>query len=147
MPSHTSQSGDPSRGELGDTQHLIPEPQFSGLFQSTAVEGERRLFIAVLEDAIHSFQRYAMASDIQGQARFREAEEWLMEPDTGALISFEYICEMYGFETESIRSHLRRWRDARTAEVYRENGVTVLDKRGGASGEDDQPRLQQASGE
>ena len=147
MPSYRSQSGQSQGSQLGDTQHLIPELQFSGLFQSTAVEGERRLFIAVLEDAVHCFQRYALASDMQGQARFREAEEWLMEPDTGALISFEYICEMYGFETESIRSHLRRWRDARRAEIHRANGVTVLEKPGGGRRDDDRPRLSRASGE
>lgn len=147
MPSDRSQSGESQRGELGDPQHLIPELQFSRLFQSTAVEGERRLFVAVLEDAVHCFQRYALASDMQGQARFREAEEWLMESDTGALVSFEYICEMYGFDTESIRSHLRRWRDARTAEMHQANGVTVLEEAAGRRRDDDPPRLNRASGE
>jgi hypothetical protein len=139
--------GDLRPGDVGDPRDLLPQQIFSGLFEAAEVEGERRLVIAVLEDAVHCFQRYALASDAQGQDRFREAEEWLMEPDTGAMISFEYICEIYGFDAESIRARLRRWREARIAALRRKSGVTVLDGRDTGLGKGRSVGLKRASGE
>jgi hypothetical protein len=88
-----------------------------------------------------------LASDVHGQDRFREAEEWLMEPDTGAMISFEYICELYGFDAESIRTRLRRWREVRIDALRRKSGVTVLDGRDAGAGKGRSMGLKRASGE
>jgi len=94
-----------------DEYVTLPDQLHAGLGGAAVVEGEWRLLVAVLEDALQTFQKYATASDVRGRALFREVEEWFMEADTGATLSFEYISETVGLEAEQIRGELRRWRE------------------------------------
>lgn len=93
----------------GPPEVVSPCAPVQEFWESAAVEGERRLLMAVLDDALRCFQKYAFASDLRGQELFREAEEWLMEPRTGAAFTFEYICEARGLDPDFLRSSLRRW--------------------------------------
>jgi hypothetical protein len=72
--------------------------------------GERRLFMALLEDAIRNYQKYAFSVKRRGQRLFREVETWLTEGDTGAAVSFEYVCDVLGVEPDYVRNFLERWR-------------------------------------
>lgn len=126
-----------------EEQVVLPEQFHSGLAGVAAVEGERRLLLAVFEDALHTFRRYAAASDPRGRLLFQEAEEWFMEVDAGAVLSFEYASEVLGLDAEWVRSSLRRWRD-RTRRRIRLGTVAIRACRedGNAA-----PRLRKASGE
>jgi hypothetical protein len=95
--------------DVAQPEAVLPHQFFSESWESVAVEGESKLMIAVLEDALHCYQKYAFAADARGQRLFREAEEWLMKPDTGAAFTFEYICETRGLDPDSVRLSLRRW--------------------------------------
>jgi hypothetical protein len=123
-----------------DEQLVLPEQLQLGLAGVAAVEGERRLILAVFEDALQAFRRYAAASDTRGRNLFREAEEWFMEGDAGAVLSFEYVSETLGLDAEQVRSALRRWRD-RSRHRARPESVTTLAFRATP------PRLKKASGE
>ena len=112
--------------DVAQPEAVLPQQFFSECWESAAVEGERRLLVAVLEDALQCFQKYAFAVDARSQRLFREAEEWLMQPDTGAAFTFEYICETRGLDPESVRSGLRRWCERRIAGTRpQKNGVIV----------------------
>ena len=124
-----------------DEQLVLPEQFYSGLSGVAAVEGERRLILAVFEDALHTFRKYAGAVDARGRELFREAEEWFME-DAGAALPFGYVSETLGFDAETVRSALRRWRD-RTRHRIRPASVTVLPRRD----VDVEPHIKKASGE
>jgi len=125
-----------------DEQVVLPEQFYSGLAGAAVVEGERRLILAVFEDALQTFRKYVAASDQRGRLLFREAEEWFMEVDAGAVLSFEYVSEALGLDAELVRSTLRRWRD-RCRRGPRLGSVTVLQCR-----ESDAPLpLKKASGE
>lgn len=76
--------------------------------------GERRLVVAVLEDAINCFQKHLLARDNRGRRLFRDAERWMMSADRAQPFSFENICEFLSLDAEYIRCGLRRW--ARVAE-------------------------------
>ena len=65
---------------------LLPE-QFYGTFKAKQLEPERRLMLAVLEDAVRCFQKYLLAEDERGQALFREAEAWLMDSQSDGFFS------------------------------------------------------------
>jgi hypothetical protein len=65
--------------------------------------------VAVLEDAAQCFRKHLFAIDRRGQSLFEEAEEWIMEEETGAAFSFRHICEALDLEPRYIRAELRRW--------------------------------------
>lgn len=67
--------------------------------------------LAVLEEAIATFQRHFKASDPHGQRLFREAEEWIESADVNRPFAFESICAALGIETEYMRRGLVAWRE------------------------------------
>ena len=108
-----------------DEQVVLPEQLQLGLAGVAFVEGERRLILAVFEDALQAFRRYAAATDTRGRNLFREAEEWFMDGDAGAVLSFEYVSETLGLDAERVRSALRRWRDRARHHARPESVVTL----------------------
>ena len=82
----------------------------AGLRSAPLVEGQVRLCLAVLQDAITTFRKYAGA--VRGRERrlFEEAQEWLLEPNTGAPLSLEYVGEALGVDPGDIRAAIERWR-------------------------------------
>jgi hypothetical protein len=102
-PEFTDISGE----DLAEPQGVLPSQFFSTAGRAAQVEGERKLMVAVLEDAFRCFRKYASASNRRGRRLFRQAEEWFMEPDTGAALTFDYVCEASGLDAEFIRSRLR----------------------------------------
>jgi hypothetical protein len=85
---------------------------------------EKRLMLAVLEDAVATFQRYVDAKDRRGQRLFREAEEWILSGESDWPFAFENICNALEMEAEYVRRGLVAWKDAQQrrsgrARVYR----------------------------
>ena len=81
------------------------------LLKRSVREGEEGLMLAVLEDAIACFQKYAHARDNKGKALFREAEEWLFEKNSDWIFSFESICETLRINPSYLREGLIKWRE------------------------------------
>ena len=84
---------------------------FDASERSLPLLGERRLLLAVLEDAIWTYQRYAFANDPRGMARLSHVEEWFASEDTEWMFSFVAICDALGLEPTYLRAGLRRLRD------------------------------------
>ena len=59
-------------------------------------EGEKKLMLAVLQEALNNFVQFLHAKDVTGQERFREVEEWFWEDDGEWLFSFKNIAESLG---------------------------------------------------
>ncbi len=66
--------------------------------------------LAVLEDAIDCFQKYAHSDDLRGQQLFDDSHEWIMSTERKWLFSFENICEIVDMNPGYIRDGLHRWR-------------------------------------
>ncbi|MDG2308090.1 MAG: hypothetical protein P8R42_26235 [Candidatus Binatia bacterium] len=92
---------------------LLPGQFFSFFRKEAGFDRERRLMLAVLEDAIDCFQKYAHTNDLRGKQLFAESYEWIMSPDTRWLFSFENICQIVDMNPDYIRQGLHRWRDDR----------------------------------
>jgi hypothetical protein len=90
---------------------LLPSQYFATTRRRYPFEPERRLMMAVLQDAVDCFQRYAAASHPAGQALFQEAEEWIWEEKNNRLFAFKNICEVLGFDPEYLRTGLMDWKD------------------------------------
>ena len=64
--------------------------------------------LAVLDDVIECFQKYAGARDGKGGRLFREAEEWILERDSEWLFSFDNICDVLNLDPSYIRRGLKQ---------------------------------------
>ena len=73
-------------------------------------EGEIGLMLAILEDAVNCYLKYAAAKEKKAGQQFKEAEEWIFERHSDWLFSFENICEILGIDPEYLRDGLRRWK-------------------------------------
>jgi hypothetical protein len=80
------------------------------LFKKDIREGEEKLLLAVLADAIEHFQKYALSKDEKGRKLFQEAEEWFLGKDSDQLFSFEYICGILQLRPNYIRKGLLSWK-------------------------------------
>jgi hypothetical protein len=83
------------------------------VYKKNLREGEERLMLAVLENAVEYFQKYVLARKPSGKQLFQEAEEWFLEKDGEALYSFENICETLGLHPDHIRKGLLVWKEAK----------------------------------
>lgn len=95
---------------------LLPAQYLETFRRKAHLEPEKRLMLAVLEDAVVCFQKYLLTRDGKGRAMFREAEEWIMEEDSDWLFSFESVCEVLGFDPQYVRQGLVRWKQSKLAE-------------------------------
>lgn len=66
--------------------------------------------LAVLEDALDCYQKYAFSRDTQGRQLFEEAHEWISSGNRDWFFSFENICETLEINPEYLRRGLEHWR-------------------------------------
>ncbi len=68
--------------------------------------GERRLMVAVLEDAIRCLQYGAADDKTDKRAQFRDARKWIASTDESWFFSFENVCETLGIDPLVLRRRL-----------------------------------------
>ncbi len=90
---------------------LLPSQFFDRVRRRSEHDGERRLMIAVLEDAVDVYRKQVGAQDARGQQLFREAEEWIEDADQSWLFSFQNICDVLGLDADYLRRGLRVWKE------------------------------------
>ena len=76
-------------------------------------EPEKKLMLAVLEDAIACFQKYVFAREGKGKILFQEAEDWVQDTNSDWLFSFANVCETLGFNPDYLRQGLTQWKAER----------------------------------
>jgi len=136
---------------LFQTDTLLPDQYLDTFRRKTHLEPEKRLMLAVLEDAIACFQKYIHARDGKGKTLFRDATEWIEEEDADWLFSFENVCESLGFNPQYVREGLMRWKEAKLqarpqAKVYRLAPRATEAASCPASRDESGPRLLKAAG-
>jgi len=95
---------------LFEPDTLASAQYFQNFRLKTRIEPEKRLMVAMLEDAVNCFQVYVTARSGRGKKLFNEAEEWIMMKRDDWIFSFVSVCEMLGFNPEYVRQGLRRWK-------------------------------------
>lgn len=90
---------------------VLPAQLFGNAEPDSAIMPEKRLLLAVLEEAVITYQRHVADEGRRGRRLFREAEEWMGSDDARWPCSFRNICEALGFDPAYIRRGLRLWRD------------------------------------
>ncbi len=92
------------------------------LYKKDIREGEEKLMLAVLSDAIEQFQKHVLSKDERGKKLFRKVEEWFLEKDGDYVFSFENICETLELHPDYIRQGLMSWKEARRREHSLQTG-------------------------
>ncbi len=103
---------------------LLSEQYLETYRRKTHLEPEKRLMLAILEDAVSCFQKYVSAHKPKEKALFQEVEEWLMEKESDRFFSFENICESLGLDTNYLRKGLVQWKEGQVhpkAKIYHLN--------------------------
>jgi hypothetical protein len=103
------------------------------------LEPEKKLMLAVLEDAIACFQKYAFTRDRKGKMLFQEAEFWVQNTNSDWPFSFANVCETLVLDPDYLRQGLAKWKAAKLesrakAKIYqlaprngkRRRGIAVI---------------------
>ncbi len=81
-------------------------------------ESERKLMLAVLVDAVQTYQKFVVSTSTRGKVLFRETETWFWSQDSDGLFSFLHICEVFGFDAALFRRALLKWRENRKTQGW-----------------------------
>ena len=112
---------------LFEPDTILPSQYFDVFRKNICLEGEKKLMLAVLEDAIASFQKYCFARDKKGENLFREAEEWIMEEKDNWFFSFRSICESLEINPDYLRRGLLQWKEMQISLLQLNKGKEVKD--------------------
>ena len=98
-------------------------------------EPEKKLMLAVLEDAMACFQKYIFARDPKGKMLFQETDHWIQDTNSDWTFSFAQVCESLGFSPNYLRQGLAHWKAAKLdsrakAKIYRLASRNSKGKRG-----------------
>ena len=112
---------------LFEPDTLLPIQYFEAMRKKHLLEGEKRLILSVLEDAIECFMKCIDASTSKGQRLFRDADEWIAHEDKRWVFSFDNVCDMLDINPEYMRMGLRKWKDKRLDAIARRRAALVLE--------------------
>jgi hypothetical protein len=105
---------------------LLPSQYFAALKRKGAHEPERRLAIAVLQDAVDCFQKHLRARERKARQLFLDAEEWISSEDRTWPFSFENICDLLQINAEYLRRGLTAWKERQLSEPARGKVVPLM---------------------
>jgi hypothetical protein len=99
---------------MGDRGLFEPDVLITDQFSAArrrraAVSSEKRLMLAVLENALDYYQKYILATDRAGRELFEEAKEWIECTSNDGVFSFENIGEMLDINPGYLRRGLAAW--------------------------------------
>jgi len=130
---------------------LIPDQFLETFRRKVPLEPEKKLLLAVLEDAISCFQKYAFTREGKGRVLFQDAEQWFLEKNGDWLFSFSNVCETLGFDSDYLREGVLRWKAEKganhaRAKIYQWTPRKVKGKRGMPVARKGGQRMRKAAG-
>ena len=108
---------------------LLPDQYLDTFRRKLHLEPEKKLMLAVLEDAVACYQKYLLARDGKGKSLFRETEDWVLEQQDDWLFSFTNVCETLSFEPDYVRQGLLKWKQHKLAEQTQAKVFTLNPER------------------
>jgi hypothetical protein len=115
---------------------LLPSQFHERFRRQRRLDGERRLMLAVLEDAVEMYRKHCGPRPGRNRQLFLDAESWIDSDERTWMFSFLNLCDVLELDPE----YLRRGLHALKARAV---GVPPRDE---AVAEDEEPELRRASG-
>ena len=97
-----------------EPETVLPEQFFR---RSAGASSERRLMLAVLEEALLDLRRSANRRTLRMRRLADEVEGWFAANDDGWPCSFLRICHALGLDAAAVRARLARWRTEVPAQI------------------------------
>jgi hypothetical protein len=110
---------------LFEPDTLLPIQYFEAMRRKHLLEGEKRLILSVLEDAVECFMKCIDSPSNKGQRLFREADEWIFLEDKRWVFSFDNVAEMLDINPEYMRRGLKDWKEHKLADLERQASMKV----------------------
>lgn len=85
---------------------FLPSQFYGSGGLSRNLEGEKRLMIAILKDAVECLDKFRESRSSSGRSHYLSALEWVQDEDTEWLFSFTNICDLLGFDPDYLREVL-----------------------------------------
>ena len=85
---------------------FLPSQFYGSGGLSRKLEGEKRLMIAILKDAVECLEKYRDTRSGIGRIQYQNAIEWVEDTGTEWLFSFTNICDLLGFDPQYLRAVL-----------------------------------------
>jgi hypothetical protein len=85
---------------------FLPSQFYGAGGLSRHLEGEKRLMIAILKDAVECLNKYHGARSSAALSQYQNALEWVEDKGTDWLFSFNNICDHLGFDPDYFRQVL-----------------------------------------
>lgn len=104
----------PGERDVIEPENVLPA-QFFNRGVSTDLQPEKRLMLAVLEDAVACFQKYALSTKPAERQWFAEAAAWLTANDRQWPYSFVNICDVLDLDAGRLYNGLLQWKQRRQA--------------------------------
>ncbi len=98
---------------------LLPSQYLATTQRKFPSQPEKKLMLAILEDAVVSFQKFLFAQNGRRKTLFREAEEWLFQDNGQWVFCFETICDALGFNADYLRKGLIEWKQRELAKQHK----------------------------
>lgn len=89
---------------------LLPGQLLDTPFGGSRLQPEKRLQLAVLEDAVMVFRRCVFAPGGRARRLLGEVEAWFASDATDSPFAFETVCDTLGLDAAYVRRGLERWR-------------------------------------
>lgn len=112
-------SAEEQLGSLFQPDPLVSAQYFETFRSKANLEPEKRLILAILEDAVGCFQRYVVSRDAKGKSLFYDAEQWITEENRHWIFSFENICDFLELDPDYLRRGLRAWKESHSRRAGR----------------------------
>ena len=102
----------PQWGEsLFHNDPMTSSEYFDSLKRTLPIESEKRLMLAVLQDAVECYQKYLVARREKDKNLFSEAEACILERDQRSAFSFDNVCDSLGLAPNYVRAGLLKTKD------------------------------------
>ncbi len=118
---------------------ILPSQFFDALRHKRPLEGEKRLILSMLEDAIGCFMDGIDSRTKKSQELFREAERWINVSDCRFIFSFDNACEALDIDPEHLRDGLIRWKRKKLAAQHRSRAHSVWPTTQGPDSQNENP--------
>ncbi|MEW6301387.1 MAG: hypothetical protein AB1671_27255 [Thermodesulfobacteriota bacterium] len=104
---------------------IVPSQFFDRVKAEHSSQPEKRLMLAVMEDAVATFQKSVAGATRRQRRLLRETEEWFNSRDTRWAFSFENICTALEIEPDYLRNGLRRWKGVLLAQRQQQDAAVA----------------------
>jgi hypothetical protein len=97
---------------------IVPAQYFDRVGTDIGNQPEKRLMLAILEDAVTTFQRHVHSETRRSKRLVEDVEAWTAGAESEDSFSFEGVCAALDIEPAYIRRGLARWKAAELRRVH-----------------------------